>query len=153
MTMARALLLMSLVTILCICATNAAMDASPGPDAMAMSSQVSGSPSQEPQEPPCCEDDKQPTPKTDDEECCEQEPVQELKGFKMYPNPAYGNEVYISTETNGTKEIRIYDVFGEVVLTERISTNTLDISRLVPGVYVLQVTEQKKTMTRKLVVK
>lgn len=81
------------------------------------------------------------------------EPVQELKGFKMYPNPAYGNEVYISTESNGTKDIRIYDVFGEVVLSERISTNTLDISRLVPGVYVLQVTENKKTMTRKLVVK
>lgn len=81
------------------------------------------------------------------------EPVQELKGFKMYPNPAYGSEVYITTETNGTKEIKIYDVFGEVVLTNRITTNTLDISRLVPGVYVLQVTERKKTMTRKLVVK
>lgn len=81
------------------------------------------------------------------------EPVQELKGFKMYPNPAYGDEVYITTESNGTKEIKIFDVFGEVVLTSRITTNTLDISRLVPGVYVLQVTEQKKTMTRKLVVK
>jgi hypothetical protein len=77
----------------------------------------------------------------------------EVKGFKMYPNPAYGDEVYITTETNGSKDIRIYDVFGEVVLTERISTNTLNISRLVPGVYVLQVTEEKKTMTRKLVVK
>ena len=81
------------------------------------------------------------------------EPVQELKGFKMYPNPAYGNEVYITTESNGTKQIKIYDVFGEIVLTNRITTNTLDISRLVPGVYVLQVTERKKTMTRKLVVK
>ena len=81
------------------------------------------------------------------------EPVQELKGFKMYPNPAYGSEVYITTESNGTKEIRVYDVFGEVVLTKRINTNTLDISRLVPGVYVLQVTERKKTMTRKLVIK
>jgi cytochrome oxidase Cu insertion factor (SCO1/SenC/PrrC family) len=70
---------MSLVTIVCIWASNAAMDASPGPDAMAMSSQVSGSPSQEPQEPPCCEEDKQPTPKTDDEECCEQEALQEPK--------------------------------------------------------------------------
>jgi cytochrome oxidase Cu insertion factor (SCO1/SenC/PrrC family) len=79
MTMARALLLMSLVTIVCICATNAAMDASPGPGAMAMSPQVSGSPSQEPQEPPCCEDDKKPTPKTDDEECCEQKAIQEPK--------------------------------------------------------------------------
>ena len=81
------------------------------------------------------------------------EPVQELQGFKMYPNPAYGNEIYITTETNGVKDIKIYDVFGEVVLTSRITTNTLDISRLVPGVYVLQVTERKKTMTRKLVVK
>ena len=81
------------------------------------------------------------------------EQAQELKGFKMYPNPVYGEEVYITTETNGTKQIKIFDVFGDVVLTERISTNTLNISRLVPGVYVLQVTEQKKTMTRKLVVK
>ena len=81
------------------------------------------------------------------------EPAQELKGFKMYPNPAYGSEIYITTETNGTKYIKVYDVFGEAVLTQRITTNTLDISRLVPGVYVLQVTERKKTMTRKLVVK
>ncbi|WP_222981908.1 T9SS type A sorting domain-containing protein [Flagellimonas meishanensis] len=81
------------------------------------------------------------------------EQVQELKGFKMYPNPAYGEEIYITTETNGNKQIKIFDVFGDVVLTERIATNTLNISRLVPGVYVLQVTEQEKTMTRKLVVK
>lgn len=80
-------------------------------------------------------------------------PVQELQGFKMYPNPAYGNEVYITTASNGTKDIKVYDIFGEVVLTDRITTNTLDISRLVPGVYVLQVTEEKKTMTRKLVIK
>ncbi|MBS9462380.1 T9SS type A sorting domain-containing protein [Flagellimonas sp. 389] len=81
------------------------------------------------------------------------EQVQELEGFKMYPNPAYGEEIYITTSSNGSKQIKIYDVFGEVVLTDRIATNTLDISRLVPGVYVLQVTEQERTMTRKLVVK
>lgn len=77
----------------------------------------------------------------------------EVKGFKMYPNPAYGEEVYITTETNGNKEIQVFDVFGDVVLHDRIATNTLNISKLVPGVYVLQVTENKKTMTRKLVVK
>ncbi|WP_435623658.1 T9SS type A sorting domain-containing protein [Flagellimonas sp.] len=79
--------------------------------------------------------------------------VSELQGFKMYPNPAYGDEVYITTSSNGTKNIKIFDVFGEVVLTDRISTNTLNISRLMPGVYVLQVTEEEKTMTRKLVIK
>ncbi|AWX44101.1 hypothetical protein HME9304_01101 [Flagellimonas maritima] len=81
------------------------------------------------------------------------EQVQELQGFKMYPNPAYGEEIYVTTSTNGSKQIKIYDVFGEIVLTDRISTNTLNISRLVPGVYVLQVTEKEKTMTRKLVIK
>jgi len=80
------------------------------------------------------------------------QPLQ-VKGFKMYPNPVYGEEIYITTETNGTKDIQIFDIFGEVVLKDRIATNTLNISRLVPGVYVLQVTEDKKTMTRKLVVK
>ncbi len=77
----------------------------------------------------------------------------EVKGFKMYPNPAYGDEVYITTERNGAKEIQVFDVFGDVVLKDNITTNTLNISRLVPGVYVLQVTEEKRTMTRKLVVK
>ncbi|UII78154.1 T9SS type A sorting domain-containing protein [Flagellimonas sp. CMM7] len=81
------------------------------------------------------------------------EQAQELQGFKMYPNPVYGEEVYITTASNGSKQIKVYDVFGDVVLTDRISTNTLNISRLVPGVYVLQVTEQEKTMTRKLVIK
>lgn len=79
-------------------------------------------------------------------------PIQE-KGFKLYPNPAYGDEIYITTKFNGEKLIQIFDVFGEAVLTERITNNRLNISRLVPGIYVLQVTEQDRKMTRKLVVK
>lgn len=73
--------------------------------------------------------------------------------FKLYPNPVYDAIVYINTASNGTKDIVVYDVFGETVLTERISTNSLNVSRLVPGVYVLQVTENSTTMSRKLVVK
>lgn len=78
---------------------------------------------------------------------------QEIPNFKLYPNPVYGDVVYISSDYNDTKLVTVYDVLGEVVLTDRISTNTLNISQLVPGVYVLQVTERQKSMTRKLVVK
>lgn len=78
---------------------------------------------------------------------------EEISGFKLYPNPATADMVYVTTEKNDTKEIRIYDVFGELVLTDRISNKTLDISRLSPGVYVIQVTENKKSINRKLVVK
>jgi len=89
-----------------------------------------------------------------------QEPVdfnnprkEEIQGFKLYPNPAFNDVVYITTERNAHKEITVYDVFGEIVLTDRILNTSLNISKLVPGVYVLQVTEQSKTITRKLVVK
>ena len=77
----------------------------------------------------------------------------EPKGFKMYPNPAYGDEVYIATDSNGNKKITVFDVFGDIVLKDQIEENTLNISKLVPGVYVLQVMQDKKTMTRKLVIK
>lgn len=77
----------------------------------------------------------------------------EKPSFKLYPNPAVNGVVYITTTNNSNKEIMIYDVFGEIVLTDRITSNTLNISRLVSGVYMLQVNEGNKTMTRKLVVK
>jgi len=73
--------------------------------------------------------------------------------FKLYPNPVIDDVVYITTVRNRVKDIVIYDVFGEIVLTDRISSKSLNISRLVAGVYVLQVTEANETMTRKLVVK
>lgn len=83
----------------------------------------------------------------------ETEPGQELPNFTLYPNPAFDDVVYVTTPHNAPKEITVYDVFGKVVLRDRIVTNALHISRLVPGVYVLQVVENNRTMTRKLVVK
>ncbi len=78
---------------------------------------------------------------------------QEIPNFNLYPNPVYNDVVYITSDFNDTKVVTVYDVLGEVVLKDRITTNTLNISRLVPGVYVLQVTERQKSITRKLVVK
>ena len=79
--------------------------------------------------------------------------VDEIIGFKLYPNPVYSNVVNITTKNNGTKQIVIYDVFGKIVQKDRIFNQILDISKLVPGIYVIQVTEDKKTIRRKLVVK
>lgn len=72
---------------------------------------------------------------------------------KLYPNPAFGDEVQIITRANADKRITVYDVFGEAVLRDKISGKSLDISKLTPGVYVLQVSEGQKNFTRKLVVK
>jgi len=77
----------------------------------------------------------------------------ESNNFTLYPNPAFDDIVYVTTKKNVPKDITVYDVFGKIVLRDRISTNELNISQLVPGIYVLQVQEKNKTMTRKLVVK
>ena len=77
----------------------------------------------------------------------------EIAGFKLYPNPALADVVYVTTEKNNLKEVRIYDVFGELVLTDKLMSKAMNISRLSPGVYVVQVTENDKSITRKLVVK
>ncbi|CAG2534240.1 Por secretion system C-terminal sorting domain-containing protein [Maribacter dokdonensis] len=77
----------------------------------------------------------------------------EITGFKLYPNPAIADVVYVTTQQNSLKEIRVYDVFGELVLTDKLSAKALNISKLSPGVYVVQVTENNKSITRKLVVK
>ncbi|MEH6680637.1 MAG: T9SS type A sorting domain-containing protein [Sediminicola sp.] len=80
-------------------------------------------------------------------------PGEEIADFKLYPNPAFEDVVYVTTKNNGTKDIIVYDIFGEVVLRDRIASNSLNISQLIAGVYVLSITENSKTMTRKLVVK
>lgn len=77
----------------------------------------------------------------------------EIPGFKMYPNPAFDDVIYITTAQNAQKEITVYDVFGKVVLRNRIYNTSLDIKNLDPGVYVMQVVENNKSITRKLVVK
>ena len=81
------------------------------------------------------------------------EKEQEISNFTLYPNPAIDGIVYIKTLNNQSKDVTVYDVFGKIVLQDRISTNMLNIGRLSPGVYVIQVKENNKTMTRKLVVK
>jgi hypothetical protein len=78
---------------------------------------------------------------------------EEISDFKLYPNPTFDDVVYVTTKNNGTKDITVYDIFGEVVLRDRISSNSLNISQLIPGIYVLSITENQQTMTRKLVVK
>lgn len=79
--------------------------------------------------------------------------AEEAPSIKLYPNPAFDDVVYITTESNATKQVVVYDVFGAVVLRDHITNSALNISKLVPGVYVLQVTENNTVMTRKLVVK
>lgn len=77
-------------------------------------------------------------------------PIEELS---IYPNPATGQVVYISTKNDLVKQVEIYNVLGKPVLSVRLSGKELNISALEPGIYILKILEGKSTATRKLVVR
>jgi len=76
-----------------------------------------------------------------------------IAGLKMYPNPVSENNLYISSDANSVKNVTIYDIIGKQVLNTKISSEAINVSNLNSGVYVVKITEDGKTATRKLVIK
>lgn len=76
-----------------------------------------------------------------------------IEGFTMYPNPSNGNTLYFSTVANAELDVQVYDMLGKQVINSKVSNNALNISGLNQGIYIVKVTEEGKTATRKLVVR
>ena len=79
----------------------------------------------------------------------------EIEGFAMYPNPVSNGQFYISTpNTVVQKQVEIYSVIGEQVYSKQVKSNeTVDISNLTSGFYMVRIEEEGKIATRKLIVK
>lgn len=76
-----------------------------------------------------------------------------IDGLTMYPNPSNGNTLYFTTSANAELDIQVYDVLGKQIINSKVLNNTLNISNLNQGIYIVKITEEGKTATRKLVVK
>jgi hypothetical protein len=76
-----------------------------------------------------------------------------IEGLTIYPNPVSNGKLYISSTKNLSKSIQIFDVLGKKIYDTGLFGNVLDISILNTGVYVIKITENNITVTRKLVVK
>jgi hypothetical protein len=75
-----------------------------------------------------------------------------IEGLNLYPNPVTNGKVYISSKKDLEKEIIIFDVLGKKVLQTMISTKELNVSNLSPGVYIIKITEESATSSRKLII-
>jgi len=75
-----------------------------------------------------------------------------IEGLKVYPNPVVDGKLYINTTANASKEVAIYDVLGKQVV-KTTTENAVNVSNLKGGVYIVKITEEGKTATRKLVIK
>lgn len=77
----------------------------------------------------------------------------EISGLKLFPNPLSGNVLNVTSNSNADKTIAVYDVLGKNVLNAKVTNETVNVSGLNSGVYIVKITEEGKTATRKLVVK
>jgi hypothetical protein len=64
-----------------------------------------------------------------------------IPGLHVYPNPAR-SQVNILSESNEPLHISIIDLSGRLIQQNRMA-NSLDVSSLVPGIYLLQITDSE----------
>ncbi|MDI1257013.1 MAG: T9SS type A sorting domain-containing protein [Flavobacterium sp.] len=76
-----------------------------------------------------------------------------IAGLKVYPNPVTNGKLFIETSANAEKAVVVYDVLGKVVLNTKTVTSEVNVSSLKGGVYIVKITEDGNTATRKLVIR
>lgn len=78
-----------------------------------------------------------------------------ILGFRTYPNPITNKELTISTSNTNVKEVVIFNVLGKKVVSTNFSgvKSTIDLSAITNGIYILRVTENGKTATKKLIIR
>lgn len=76
-----------------------------------------------------------------------------IENLTIFPNPITNGKVYINSKLNLKKDIEIYDVLGKKVVSTQLMRRELDVSKLTPGVYIMKISENNKTATRKLVIR
>lgn len=72
--------------------------------------------------------------------------------FVLYPNPAQ-TQIHIASQLSGEKTVAIFDISGKKVIDQTMSTDTLDISQLTSGMYIVKISQNNVASTKKLIVR
>jgi hypothetical protein len=76
--------------------------------------------------------------------------------LKFYPNPISNTKVLnIESAESGVKNITIYNVLGETILSKTIPNKekSIELSKVNSGIYFVRVIQNKKTATKKIILK
>ncbi|MES2864202.1 MAG: T9SS type A sorting domain-containing protein [Bacteroidota bacterium] len=75
----------------------------------------------------------------------------QIDGLKMYPNPTKNN-LFIETALNSDINVSIVNMLGKEVVNANVVNNTVNVSNLTSGIYIVKITEEGKTSTKKLII-
>ena len=70
----------------------------------------------------------------------------------LYPNPTSLGFVNISTNKPGFISAEVYDILGKVVISSTVINGRLNLSELKAGMYVIKITQNNLTNTKKLII-
>jgi hypothetical protein len=73
--------------------------------------------------------------------------------FKIYPNPTSLGYINISSKSQTTMKVGVYDILGKQVINATVSNKRLDVSTLTSGIYIMKISQDNATTTKKLVIK
>lgn len=73
--------------------------------------------------------------------------------FVVFPNPATNGFVNITSASQSQKEVYVYDVLGKLLIKQNLSGTRLNTQSLKAGVYILKITQDGRTETKKLVIR
>ena len=76
----------------------------------------------------------------------------DLSSFNLYPNPSSGDFVNITSTKAGAVQAQVFNVLGKLVLNSLVANERLDVSSLNTGVYIVKLTQDSATSTKKLII-
>lgn len=76
-----------------------------------------------------------------------------IAGLKVYPNPVSNGKLFIETAANAERTIAIYDLLGKNVLNTTTSNSEVNVAGLNGGIYIVKITEEGNTTSRKLIIR
>lgn len=77
-----------------------------------------------------------------------------VSNFSAYPNPVVNGKLYISSDNSSEKQVAIYSLLGQKVFETKTANNSeINVSKLAKGTYILNVTENGTSESKKLMIK
>ena len=77
----------------------------------------------------------------------------DIAGLSIFPNPVTNGTLNINSDANAERNVVLFDVLGKKVLNVTTSNNSINVGNINAGVYIVKITEEGKTATRKLVIR
>ncbi|TXE19400.1 T9SS type A sorting domain-containing protein [Psychroserpens burtonensis] len=73
--------------------------------------------------------------------------------FSVYPNPTSTGFVNVAGTNDDTISVSVYDLLGKQVINETLTSNRINVSALNAGIYMVKISQNDASITKKLVIK